>query len=69
MSNFLTGSAVEAMVDSTAVIATLPSDTQVRVREIYGKSYNLQINVLAGMAGIQLLFTFLMWRKNQLRAA
>ncbi|KAL3458394.1 MFS general substrate transporter [Aspergillus heterothallicus] len=69
LSNFLTGSVVEAVLDSTAVIATLPSDTQAHVRETYGDSYNLQMNVLAGMAGVQLLTSFLMWQKNLIRAA
>ncbi|KAJ5622005.1 MFS general substrate transporter [Penicillium herquei] len=69
LSEFLTGSVVEAVLDSTAVIASLPSDTQAHVRETYGDSYNLQMNVLAGMAGAQLLTSFLMWQKNPIRVA
>lgn len=69
LSNFLTAGRLEAVLGSTAVIATLPSDTQAHVRETYGDSYNLQMNVLAAMGGIQLLSTFLMWQKNPIRAA
>ncbi|KAJ5713108.1 MFS general substrate transporter [Penicillium malachiteum] len=69
LSKFLTGSVVKAVLDSTAVIASLPSDTQAHVRGTYGGSYNLQMNVLAGMAGIQLLTSFLMWQNNLIRVA
>ncbi|KAJ5712783.1 MFS general substrate transporter [Penicillium malachiteum] len=69
LSNFLTGSVVEAVLDSTSVIASLPSETQVHVRETYGDSYNLQMNVLAGMAGSQLLTSFLMCQKKLIRVA
>ncbi|KAJ5107924.1 MFS general substrate transporter [Penicillium angulare] len=63
------GDVVEAILQSTSAIAALPTDTQDLVRETYGASYNIQMKILAGMAGAQLLTSMMMWRKNPIVAA
>lgn len=68
LTKFLAGNLVEAVLDSSTAIAGLTGETQVRVRETYGDSYNLQMNVLAGLAGAQLLSTLLMIQKDPIKA-
>ncbi|KAJ5280949.1 hypothetical protein N7478_006321 [Penicillium angulare] len=63
---FLGGDVVEAILQSTSGIATLPTNTQHLVRETYGASYELQMKVLAGMAGAQVLTSLTMWQKKSL---
>jgi hypothetical protein len=69
LADFLSGDVVEALLQSSSVISTLPADTQDAVRETYAGSYNLQIQVLAGLAGAQLLTCLMMWQKNPIKAA
>lgn len=68
LTQFLASSTVEALLQSSSAIATLPTDTQELVRETYAASYNLQFKVLAGLSGAQLLTCFMMWQKNPIRA-
>lgn len=65
---FLGSDVVEALLQSTEVIATLPSSTQEKVRGIEAASYNLQMKVLAGFGGGQLLATILMWQRDPIVA-
>lgn len=65
----LAGNTVEALLQSASAITTLPTATQDSVREVYAASYNLQLQVLAGLAGAQLLTCLVMWQKNPIKAA
>ncbi|KAJ5578744.1 MFS general substrate transporter [Penicillium hispanicum] len=67
--HFLGGDMVEALLQSTSTLAKLPIGTQDLVRETYAASYNLQMKILAAMAGVQLLTSMMMWRKDPIVAA
>ncbi|RAH86595.1 MFS general substrate transporter, partial [Aspergillus japonicus CBS 114.51] len=54
----------EKVLQSTGVIATLPGGTQDLIRGTYAASYDLQMKVLAGLAGGQVLATMAMWQRN-----
>lgn len=69
LTQFLASSTVEALLQSSSAIATFPASSQELVRDTYGASYNLQFQVLARLAGAQLLTCLLMWQKNPIRAA
>jgi hypothetical protein len=43
-----------------------PATQQVVGRKL-AEGYNLQTKILAGMAGVQLLSSFLMWQKKQIK--
>jgi len=55
---------VNALLQTTDVIALLPESTQVQVRELFGRGYNLQMKIMIGCAAIQLPSTLLMWTKK-----
>ncbi|OGM40588.1 hypothetical protein ABOM_010663 [Aspergillus bombycis] len=50
---------------SAAAVPMLPPDAQIIVRTVFSESYNLQMKILAGCAGGQVLASFLMWQKEQ----
>ncbi|PYH88111.1 MFS general substrate transporter [Aspergillus ellipticus CBS 707.79] len=54
----------QAVLKSVDTLSTLPAATQTAVRQVYSASYNLQMKVLAGFAGGQIIASFLMWDKN-----
>ncbi|PWY83834.1 MFS general substrate transporter [Aspergillus sclerotioniger CBS 115572] len=51
---------------SAALIWTLSPAAQTLVRVTYSASYNLQMQILAGFAGGQVLASLLMWQKKQI---
>jgi hypothetical protein len=61
LTQFLAGNTVEVLLQSASAITTLSTSTQDSVREVYATSYNLQLQVLAGLAGAQLLTCLMMW--------
>ncbi|PYI00240.1 MFS general substrate transporter [Aspergillus sclerotiicarbonarius CBS 121057] len=61
---FLGADLTGAVLQSTGVIATLPSGTQDLIRGTYAASYDLQLKVLAGLAGGQVLATMAMWQRK-----
>ncbi|KAJ5088461.1 MFS general substrate transporter [Penicillium angulare] len=69
LGQFLSGDVVNALLESTSAINKLSTDNQQAVRQTYAASYNLQMQVLAGLAGAQLLTSLLMWQKNPIKAA
>jgi hypothetical protein len=68
LGQFLGSSTVEALLKSTQAISTLAVSTQAMVRGVEAASYNLQMKILAGFAGGQLLATIMMWQKDQIIA-
>ncbi|RAH67538.1 uncharacterized protein BO66DRAFT_440995 [Aspergillus aculeatinus CBS 121060] len=54
----------EAAQKPTGVIATLPAGTQDLIRGTYAASHDLQMKVLAGLAGGQVLATMAMWQPS-----
>lgn len=69
LNRFLGSNLVEAVLQSTSTISTLVTGQQEMVRETYAASYNLQMKVLAGIAGAQMLTSLLMWQKDPIKAA
>lgn len=68
LTRFLGHDGTEAVLRSTGVITTLPSRTQELIRGIYADSHALQMNVLAGLAGGQVLTAMAMWQRNPIVA-
>ena len=51
-----------AVLQSTETIKAFPVDTQQLVLEKFAEGYNLQMKILAGFAGLQVLCVGLLWR-------
>ena len=51
-----------AVLQSTETIKSFPIDTQQLVLEKFAEGYNLQMKILAGFAGLQVLCVGLLWR-------
>ena len=51
-----------AVLESTEAIKSFPIDTQQLVLEKFAEGYNLQMKILAGFAGLQVLCVGLLWR-------
>ncbi|KAL4936753.1 hypothetical protein BDV06DRAFT_216420 [Aspergillus oleicola] len=66
LSLFLGAGEVNAILRSAEMLSTLPLADQSLVRGVYSASYNLQMKILAGFAGGQVLTSLLMWQKSQL---
>ncbi|KAI9043094.1 MFS general substrate transporter [Aspergillus affinis] len=58
-------SQVDAILQSTEMLTSLSPDTQDLVRQVYSAGYNLQMKILAGFAGGQVIASGLMWQKQQ----
>ena len=54
------------LLQSTAAIRLLPTELQARVLAAFSDGYNLQMKIMAGFAGAQLLTVGTLWRKNQI---
>lgn len=67
LADILSDSQVNSVFSSAGAIASLPPNTQVNVRAIFSDGYDLQVKILAGFAGGQLLSALLVWRKDQIR--
>jgi hypothetical protein len=68
VSSFLSGNQVDSLLKSTSYITTLSPTVQISTRDAFSAGYNLQMKILAGFAGGQVLSSFLMWRKDQIKA-
>ncbi|PWY83581.1 hypothetical protein BO70DRAFT_428848 [Aspergillus heteromorphus CBS 117.55] len=56
-----------AIVTATSnTLKELPPTTQSLIRHVFSASYNLQMKVLAGFAGGQIIASLLNWQKNPL---
>ncbi|KAF2158515.1 hypothetical protein M409DRAFT_71606 [Zasmidium cellare ATCC 36951] len=63
----LSGEQLASVLESARGIINLPLDTQLRVREIYGEAYNLQMRVTVGFSAAHILAVLLMWKNRPLR--
>ncbi|KAL9116207.1 MAG: hypothetical protein Q9227_000578 [Pyrenula ochraceoflavens] len=54
---------------STKIIQTLAEPTRDRVRDAFNRGYNMQLRILAGFAGAEILATLIMWQKEGVRIA
>ena len=54
------------LLQSTASIGALPADVRRQVLTAFSDGYNLQMKIMAGFAGAQLLSVGALWRKNQI---
>lgn len=54
------------LLQSTALIRLLPAELQAQVLAAFSDGYNLQMKIMAGFAGAQLLTVGMLWRKNQI---
>lgn len=55
---------VDALLESTSILASFSEATQLAVRSSLGEGYNLQMTILIGFAAAQLPATLLMWTKK-----
>ncbi|GKZ36121.1 hypothetical protein AbraIFM66950_007028 [Aspergillus brasiliensis] len=55
-----------SVLHSTEAVSSLPPSVQNLVRGTFSASYNLQMKILAGLAGGQVLASLLMWEKEQI---
>ena len=63
---FLDDDQLHSVLHSAAAVPMLPSDSQTMVRTVFSESYNMQMKILAGCAGGQVLASLLMWQKEQI---
>ena len=63
---FLPEDQVVALLQTSAVVNSLPPELQESVRAIFGKAYNIQMRILIGLAAAQLPSSALMWQKKQI---
>ncbi|OJJ67087.1 hypothetical protein ASPBRDRAFT_661755 [Aspergillus brasiliensis CBS 101740] len=57
---------MQSVLHSTEALSSLPASVQSLVRGTFSASYNLQMKILAGLAGGQVLASLLMWQKEQI---
>ncbi|TVY75996.1 Efflux pump FUS6 [Lachnellula suecica] len=55
---------VNSVLDTTSIIKSFPSEVQTIVRTIFGRGYNLQMEIMVGFAVAQLPSTLLMWTRT-----
>jgi hypothetical protein len=51
----------QAILEKTGAIHLLPERSRIRVQEIFGEGYNIQMKLLIGFAAAQMPTTVLMW--------
>lgn len=54
------------LLKSTATIRFMPAEMQAQILTAFSDGYNLQIKIMTGFAGAQLLTVGALWRKNQI---
>lgn len=57
---------LSALLQSTATIRQLPPGIQAQVIAVLSDGYNMQMKIMAGFAGAQLLTVGALWRKKQI---
>lgn len=58
--------ALSELLKSTATIRLMPAEMQAQILTAFSDGYNLQMKIMAGLAGAQLLTVGALWRKNQI---
>ncbi|KAL9123684.1 MAG: hypothetical protein Q9217_006910 [Psora testacea] len=66
LASIISAEKLDALLQSTASIQLLPPETQRQVLAAFSDGYNLQMKIMTGFAGAQLLTVGLLWRKNQI---
>ncbi|KAF4636426.1 hypothetical protein G7Y89_g1666 [Cudoniella acicularis] len=74
MSNYLTShlegvvsaEQFKTLLQSTAAIRTFPADIQLKVLAVFSEGYRVQMQILIGFAGAQILAVGMLWRKPQI---
>lgn len=56
-----------AVLQSTTVIRDFPSEMRKSVLDAFADGYNLQMQIMTGFAGVQLLLVGMLWRKKQIK--
>ncbi len=54
------------LLKSTASIRLMPAEVRAQVLAAFSDGYNLQMRIMTGFAGAQLLTVGALWRKNQI---
>lgn len=62
----VTADQLSALLQSTATIRHLPPGVQAQVITVLSDGYDMQMKILAGFAGAQLLAVGTLWRKKQI---
>lgn len=55
-----------AVLLSTAAIQGFPLEMQKSVLDAFAEGYNLQMKIMTGFAGLQLMSVGMLWRKKQI---
>ena len=58
---------LSSILQSTAAIKGFPPNVQLRILEAFALGYNLQMEIMTGFAGLQVLAVGLIWRKDQIK--
>lgn len=69
LSQTLTPEELSALLKSTTVISTFPSEVAIMARSVLGQGYNNQIKALIGTAVAQFPAALLMWKREQIRVS
>lgn len=59
-----------AVLETTAVIREFPREMQIEVLTAFAEGYNLQMKIMTGFAGVQVLAVGMLWQwkgKKQIR--
>lgn len=67
LKHVLDAAQIKALLDFSHVSGTLSPEIQHTVGVRLAESYNVQTQILAGMAGVQLLACLLIWQKRQIK--
>lgn len=67
--NILSQQQIDALLQTFAVIQTLPDTLQVAVRTVYAEGYNLQMKVMVGFCVAQVVSVIIMYEKKARRVA
>ncbi|KAL1642365.1 hypothetical protein SLS58_005439 [Diplodia intermedia] len=62
-------SAAHALLQSVGSVGELPPDVREQVLRVFAEGFNLQMKIVAGFSGLQVLMVGMLWRKNQIRVA
>jgi len=63
----LSNSELDAVLKSAQALATLSPDHLEAAKQVLLEGYNLQMKIMAGLAGMQILGSALMWQRKQIK--
>ena len=66
LAGLISAEELSVLLQSTASIRLLPPEVQAQVLAAFSDGYNLQMKIMTGFAGAQLLTVGTLWRKNQI---